>query len=266
MIFESMAYFAPLDGAAWWASSRISSEPGRKSPSQSRSGAGVILVDEQAMRDQEPRVGRPRIDAVASFAADAGDVFLVENLEDHAEPVFQLVLPLKKHRRRAGDDDVLDLLAEQQLAGDETGLDRLAEPDVVGDEQVDAGEPERLAKWLELVGVDPDPGSERATGKVRVRRRDAVPAEGMQIGREEVGGSNPRLAILCHDSPVRISGSTSFSQSTSRGCPWASSSTQDILTRVASSPGFRRHDIFDKVLSLADADDLTSLWSVRCIH
>ena len=37
--FESIAYRDPLAGAAWWASSRISSEPGRKSPSQSRSVA-----------------------------------------------------------------------------------------------------------------------------------------------------------------------------------------------------------------------------------
>ena len=36
---ESMAYARRSAGAAWWASSRISSEPGRKSPSQSRSGA-----------------------------------------------------------------------------------------------------------------------------------------------------------------------------------------------------------------------------------
>jgi len=36
---ESMAYFVPLAGAALWASSRISSEPAAKSPSQSRSGA-----------------------------------------------------------------------------------------------------------------------------------------------------------------------------------------------------------------------------------
>ena len=40
VIFESMAYFAPLDGAAWWASSRISSEPGRKSPS-GRTGQAI---------------------------------------------------------------------------------------------------------------------------------------------------------------------------------------------------------------------------------
>ena len=39
VILESMAYFAPLDGAAWWASSKIKSDPGRKSPSQSRSVA-----------------------------------------------------------------------------------------------------------------------------------------------------------------------------------------------------------------------------------
>src|SRR5208337_2402181 len=37
VIFESIAYFAPLEGAAWWASSRMSRDPARKSPSQSRS-------------------------------------------------------------------------------------------------------------------------------------------------------------------------------------------------------------------------------------
>lgn len=38
VIFESIAYREPLAGAAWWASSRISKDPARKSPSQSRIG------------------------------------------------------------------------------------------------------------------------------------------------------------------------------------------------------------------------------------
>ena len=146
VIFESIAYFAPLDGAAWWASSRISSEPGRKSPSQSRSVAGVGLVDQQPVRHQEPRVRRPRVDPVAPLLPDPGDVFLVEDLEDQAEAVLQLFLPLQQHRGRAGHDDVLDLLAEQQFAGDQPGLDRLAEADVVGDEQVHPRQAQGLAE------------------------------------------------------------------------------------------------------------------------
>ena len=78
---------------------------------------GVGLVDQQPVRDQEPRVGRPGVDAVAPLLPDPGDVVLVEDLEDHPEAVLQLVLPLQEHRRRAGDDDVLDLLAEQAARG-----------------------------------------------------------------------------------------------------------------------------------------------------
>ncbi len=58
-----------------------------------------------------------------------------------------------------------------------------------------------------------------------------------------------------------ISGSTSFSQSTSSGCPWASSSRQDNRTSVESSPGPLADDFLDEVLTLADPDDLAGL---RC--
>ena len=47
--------------------------------------AGVGLVDQQAVRDQEPRVRAPRVDAEAALAADPLHVVLVENLEDQAE-------------------------------------------------------------------------------------------------------------------------------------------------------------------------------------
>ena len=77
----------------------------------------IGLVDQQPVRDEEARVGRPGIDAVAPLLPDPGDVVLVEDLEDQAEAVLQLLLPLEEHRRRAGDDDVLDLLAEQAVRG-----------------------------------------------------------------------------------------------------------------------------------------------------
>ena len=47
--------------------------------------AGVGLVDQQPVRDEEPRVRRPGVDAVAALPADAGDVVLVEDLERQAE-------------------------------------------------------------------------------------------------------------------------------------------------------------------------------------
>ena len=78
-----------------------------------------------------------------------------------AEPAVEFFAPLEQHGRRAGDDDVPDLLAQEQFAGDEAGLDGLAQADVVGDEQVHARQPERLAQGLELVGVEANAGSER---------------------------------------------------------------------------------------------------------
>ena len=137
----------------------------------------VRLVDQQSVRDQESRVGRPGIDAVASLLPDPGDVLLVEDLEDHAEAVLQLFLPLEEHGRRAGDDDVLDLLAEQQFAGDQAGLDRLAEADVVGDEEVYPRQAQGFLERLQLVGVDPDAGPEGRLEEVRVGRGHAVPLQ-----------------------------------------------------------------------------------------
>ena len=120
----------------------------------------VSLVDQQPVRDQEPGVGRPGIDPVATLLTDPGDVLLVEDLEDHPEPVFQLVLPLVEHRWRARHDDVLDLLAEQQFPGNQAGFDRLAEAHVVGDEEVHPRQAQGFLEWLELVSVNPDPGPE----------------------------------------------------------------------------------------------------------
>ncbi len=127
VIFESMAYFAPLDGRGVVGLVEDQERAGAEVAEPVAERGGVRLVDQQPVRDQEPGVSRPRIDAVAPLLADPCDVLLVEDLEDQPEAVFQLVLPLVEHRRRAGHDDVLDLLAEQQFAGDQPGLDRLAQ-------------------------------------------------------------------------------------------------------------------------------------------
>ena len=107
---------------------------------------GVRLVDQQALRDQKPRVGGPRVDAEAALAADILDVILVQNFEPQAEAGIEFLAPLEQHGRRAGHDDFADLLAEQKLAGDESGLDGLAQADIVGDEQVHARQAQRFAQ------------------------------------------------------------------------------------------------------------------------
>ena len=198
----------------------------------------------------------PGVDAEAALAADPRHVVLVEDLEGQAEAALQFVLPLEEHRRRAGDDDFADLLAEEQLAGDQPGLDGLAQADVVGDEQVDPRQQQGLAQRLKLVGVEPDAGAERRLEQPGVGGRDAVPPEGVQVGGEHVAaGRSPAVAMASHASPViRISGSISRSQSTSSGCPWASSSTHE-RTRVLS-PVSRRHGVLDQIQPLADAGDL----------
>ncbi len=132
-------------------------------------------------------MGQPRVHAEAALPAHARQVGAVENLEDQAEAVLQLALPLLEDGRRRGDDNCLRLAAQQQLAGDETGLDGLAEPDVVGDEQVNARQPQRLAERLHLVGVNPDAGPERRLEQVGVGGGDAVPAQRVQERREAAG-------------------------------------------------------------------------------
>ena len=91
-------------------------------------------------------MGRPRIDAVAPLLPDAGDVLLVEDLEDHAEPVLQLFVPLEQHRWRTGHHDVLGLPAKQEFSGDQSGLDCLAEADIISDEEVHPGQAQSLLK------------------------------------------------------------------------------------------------------------------------
>ena len=123
--------------------------------------AGVGLVDQQSMGDQEPWMGLPRVDAEAPLLAHAADVLAIEDLEDETEPLLHLVLPLQQHRGRRGDHDLPHPPAKEEFACDEARFDRLAETDVVGDEQVDAGQAKRLAKRLELERLDRDARPER---------------------------------------------------------------------------------------------------------
>ena len=136
---------------------------------------GVGLVDQQSVRHQEPRVCRPRVDPVSPLLPDPGDVLLVEDLEDHAEAVLELFMPLQEHRWRTGHHDILNLLAEQEFSGDQPGLDRLAEAHIIGDEEVHPRQAEGLLKGLQLIGIDPDTGPEGGLEEVRVGGCHTVP-------------------------------------------------------------------------------------------
>ena len=154
------------------------------------SGKGIDTlsrcVDQQSVRDEKARMGRPGIDPVTPFPPDASDVLLVEDLEHHSEAIFQLFLPLKEHRRRAGHKYVPHLLANQEFPSDQTGLDRLAETDIIGDEKIHPGQSQGLLQRFQLIGVDPDAGSEWRLKQVRVGRGQAVPLQGVQVSRDVV--------------------------------------------------------------------------------
>ncbi len=134
------------------------------------------------MGNQKPRVRAPWIDAESSFAADPLHIFLVENLESEPETCFEFLFPLQEHRGRARDDDLADFFAQQQLTCDQSGFDRLTETHVVGDEQIDAWQTQGLAKWFKLVGVEPNPCTERRLKQIRVGRCNAVPLERVEVG------------------------------------------------------------------------------------
>ena len=145
----------------------------------------IRLIDQQAVRDQKPGMGHPRIDGETRLAPHARHIRAVEDDEGETEAGLHLVAPLREHRWWAGHDDPVDPPAQQKLAGDQPGLDRLAEPDVVGDEQIDARQAERLAQGLELVGVDADAGAERRLEKIGVGGGNAVPQQRPQIRRKQ---------------------------------------------------------------------------------
>ena len=102
-------------------------------------GRGVDLIDQQAVRHQETREGRPGIDPEPAFLADTLDVSAVQDFKGQAEPGFQFVLPLQQHLGRAAHHDFPHPPSQQQFGGNQPRLDRLAQTDIVGDEEVDAG-------------------------------------------------------------------------------------------------------------------------------
>ena len=151
-------------------------------------GTGVVLIAHQRLAEDEPRVGRPGVDAPAPLAPHPRDVLTVHHLEGQAEAALHLTLPLQHHRRRGHHHHALHLLSQQQLAHDQPGLDRFAEADVVGDEQRHPRHPQGLAQGLQLVGLHIDPRPQRRLEQPRVGGRNAVPLQGVQVA-----GEHPRV-------------------------------------------------------------------------
>ena len=201
----------------------------------------------------------PRVHAVAPLAPHTGDVFLVEDLENQAEPGFGLLFPLQEHRWRAANDDFAGLFANQQLAADEQGLDGFAQAHVVGDEQIDPWQEQGLAERLKLVGVQADAGPEGRLEQLGVRGRNAVPPQGVQVGGEgpgriesPLGDGVPRLAV--HDLRVDFPFPEHFQPLALGVVIDARKLDQRAIAGVGS-----RHGLFDQVQPLANAGNLA--WS-----
>ena len=124
--------------------------------------------------------------AEAAQAPQLANALAIDDVEGEAELALQLVLPLVRHGGRRRDDDQVDAASQQQLARDQARLDRLAEADVVGDQQVDARQPQRLAQRQQLVGVEPDAGTERGLQKIAVGSRGGAPTNCAQVRRKNL--------------------------------------------------------------------------------
>ena len=229
---------------------------GRHRPQPLAHWIRVGRVDQQVVGDQEAAVGAPGVDAEAAFTAHPGDMAPVEDYEDQPETVLQLALPLFQHRRWHGGDDRLDLAAQEQLAGDQARLDGLAEAGVVGDEEVDAREAQGLAQRLHLVGVNRDAGAERGLEQVGVRRRGAVPAQGIEEGGEVAGrvepfGGESGPALFLQNPPVDLVVPEDFHRLPLRVVVGAGKAHP---RRVAGCG--RVDDLLDEPLPRADVDQL----------
>src|SRR5215471_7887674 len=86
----------------------------------------IDLVGQQVMRNNEARTRRPRVDRKAPQTPYLRYPLPVDDLERQTELRLKLVLPLRRHCRRGGNDDEIYPSPQQQLAGDKPRLDCLA--------------------------------------------------------------------------------------------------------------------------------------------
>ena len=164
-------------------------------------GRSVLFIAQQGVRDDELRVRCPRVDCVTAFATTIEEVVSVEDHEAEAEAGLHFALPLSYEGGRTGNHDALNFLAHDHLTENEASFDSFAESNVIGDKEVDARHLERLFQRLQLVRHDLDAGAVRRLEQARIRGCYKVPAEGMQVGGENVWGVE---ALAREMPPVRL--------------------------------------------------------------
>ncbi len=113
----------------------------------------IGLIDQQTMRDQESGVRSPGVDPKTTFPTNILNVVLIQNFKMQSEAAVQLLLPLEKHRRRTGYDDVAYLLSEKQFTGNQSGFNCLSDANIIRDKEVNPRQQQSLAQGFQLIRV-----------------------------------------------------------------------------------------------------------------
>ena len=231
----------------------------REVPQPVAERGGVGLVPDQRVGEDEAAVGGPRVDRVAALLASGGDEVAVVDHEGEPEALLHLVLPLPHHGGGARDHDPADLLAHEKLAKDEPRLDGLPETHVVGDEEVDAGHTEGLPERLKLEGLDLDAGPVGGLEEVVLGRRDAVPAQRVQVGGEEAWLIEAAARDGLPVGAVQLLGVDLLVPQDLEGLPEGVILDAGEAHESAVGRRWWRRDALDEVLAGADPHDLAGL-------
>ena len=92
-------------------------------------------------------------------------------------------------------------MAQQHLPQDQPRLDRLAQAHVISDEQAHPRHEKGLAQRFQLVGLHIDAGPVRGLEQLGVGGGDAVPTQGVEVGRKLPGLIK---ATLGHSLPAAL--------------------------------------------------------------
>ena len=184
------------------------------------------------------------------------------------EPLLHFVSPLQAHRSGRDDEHPLDLLPKQELLQDQACFDGFAQANVVRDEQVGAGQVQRTLERRELVVHQLNARAEWRLKEARIRGRDRMPTQGMEIGREVVGGIQAAnlaqpMCLGVKDARAKLQLPKDLQRSalvviveTDQAHPGGLLSEQRV-----------RNDVLDQVLPMADLDDVTAFGQIlRCLR
>src|SRR5439155_840361 len=128
-------------------------------------------------RSDETRERGPRIRMDALLAAQAFEVFGVDDTEFQAKLLLHFQLPLELQRRRTNDEDGACAVTNEQFLDDEPGLDGFAEADIIGDEKIDTRHVNRANNGIKLIALDGSAAAKRRLEEAAVGVRSRTPTD-----------------------------------------------------------------------------------------